>query len=277
VDGPALRSPAGIRSWLAAMSLTDRRGLQGRADTQALLGDRVQVTSIRGSWAHVVVPDQPTPLDRRGYPGWVPVRQLAAQAPPSTSESATVVARTAWLRADTAAAGRVVEISYGTRLPVLGRGGGWVRVGLPGGLVRRVDPASVVRHAVGTPAQRATGSAVVRSAQSFTGLPYLWAGRSGFGFDCSGLTSLVFRVHGIVIARDADAQAAGGRRVSSGATSPGDLLFYATSSGYVHHVSMYAGSGMMVQAPATGQSVQTIAVTTPRYAAEYAGARRYLP
>ncbi|WP_344135385.1 C40 family peptidase [Pedococcus bigeumensis] len=257
------------------MSLADRRGLQGRADSQALLGDRVQVTTIRGTWAHVVVPDQPTPLDRRGYPGWVPVRQLVAEAPPSKLESATVVARTSWLRADSSAAGRLVEVSYGTRLPVLGRRDGWLRVGLPGGLVRRIDPASVIQHAVGTPARSPTSS-VVASAKSFTGLPYLWAGRSGFGVDCSGLTSLVFRVHGIVIARDADAQALGGRRVASGDLSPGDLLFYATSTGYVHHVSMYAGSGLMVQAPATGQTVQTIPMSTPKYAAQFAGARRYL-
>lgn len=277
VDAPALRSPAGIRSWLAAMTLADRRGLQGRADTQVLLGDRVQVTSIRGTWAHVVVPDQPTPLDSRGYPGWVPVRQLTSVAPPSTAESVTVVSRTSWLRSDSAAAARTVEVSHGTRLPLLGRRDTWVRVGLPGGVVRRIDAAAVVRHAVGAPARRPTSSSLVQSAQSFTGLPYLWAGRSGFGFDCSGLTSLVFRVHGIVIARDADAQAAGGRRASSRALAPGDLLFYATSSGYVHHVSMYAGSGLMVQSPATGRPVQTIAMSTPTYAAEYAGARRYLP
>jgi hypothetical protein len=258
------------------MDLAARRGLQGRADTQALLGDRVQVTSISGTWAQVVVPDQPTPLDPRGYPGWVPVRQLASVGPPSRPEVATVVTRTAWLRADSATAGRVVEISYGTQLPVLDRRDGWLRVGLPGGVARRVDPGSVVLHPVGTPARPRTSS-VVASAQSFTGLPYLWAGRSGFGFDCSGLTSLVFRVHGIVIARDADAQALKGRRVGSGDLSPGDLLFYATRSGHVHHVAMYAGAGRMVQAPATGLNVQTIPVATPSYAAEFAGARRYLP
>jgi hypothetical protein len=276
VDAPALRSPAAIRSWLAAMTTSERRGLQGRADTQALLGDRVQVTSLRGTWAHVVVPDQPTPLDSRGYPGWVPVRQLSAVAPLPRPESATVVSPTSWLRSDTTAASRLVEVSYGTRLPVLGRVGGWLRVGLPGGVVRRIDAATVVRHAAGTPARAPSPSSLVKSAQSFTGLPYLWAGRSGFGFDCSGLTSLVYRVHGIVIARDADAQAMGGRRVGSHALAQGDLLFYATSSGYVHHVSMYAGSGLMVQSPATGQSVQTIPVSTPKYAAQYAGARRYL-
>lgn len=276
VDEPALRSPADIRGWLGAMTLGDRRGLQGRADTQALLGDRLLVTAVRGSWGHVVAPDQPTPLDVRGYPGWVPLRQLSATAPSPRAEVATVVAGTAWLRTDTSAAGRLVEVSYGTQLPVLGRAGAWLRLAMPGGWVARVDPSVVVRHGAGTRSQPGTGSALVRSAQSFTGLPYLWAGRSGFGFDCSGLTSLVYRVHGVVIPRDADAQARAGRRVASSAAAPGDLFFYATASGYVHHVSMYAGSGQMVQSPATGSTVQTISVATPSYAAEFATARRYL-
>jgi cell wall-associated NlpC family hydrolase len=42
-------------------------------------------------------------------------------------------------------------------------------------------------------------------------------------------------------------------------------------------VSMYAGGGLMVQSPATGQVVQTIPVSTPAYAVQLAGARRYLP
>jgi hypothetical protein len=76
VDRPALTNPVGIRAWVANMTLTDKRGLVGRADTQALLGDRVIVTASSGSWVKVVVPDQPTPSDSRGYPGWVPTAQL---------------------------------------------------------------------------------------------------------------------------------------------------------------------------------------------------------
>jgi cell wall-associated NlpC family hydrolase len=276
VDAPGLRAPAEIRGWLAGMSLEDRRGLVDRADAQALLGDRVVVTAVQGSWAKVVVPDQPTPLDARGYPGWVPVAQLAAAGPEGGRSLATVVARTAWLRSDTAAQQRVAEVSYGTRLPVLGAGADRVRVSLPGARVGLLERAAVSVHPSGSPALSPTGPALVRAAQAFTGLPYLWAGRSGFGLDCSGLTSLVYRAHGVTIPRDADAQAAAGRSVSTSAREPGDLLFYATPSGYVHHVSMDAGGGVMVQSPATGKAVETIPVTTDPYAAEYAGARRYL-
>jgi len=275
VDRPALANPARIRAWLSAMTLTQRRALNGRADTQALLGDRVIVIGRSGSWVKVVVPDQPTPLDARGYPGWVPTAQLTARRPVAATWVATVVSRTAWLRTDTAAATPVTEISFGTRLRRVGKAGGWVRVQTPTGQLRRVYATAVRVRTPGAAALTKTGSDVVRAAQMFRGLPYLWAGRSGFGMDCSGLTSLDYRVHGVVIPRDADAQARSGLAVSVRSRRPGDLLFYATR-GNVHHVSIYAGSGRMVHAPRTGSTVQTISVSTPAYAREYAGARRFI-
>jgi cell wall-associated NlpC family hydrolase len=275
VDRPALANPAGIRPWLSRMTLNDRRGLNGRADTQALLGDRVVVTARRGAWVRVVVPDQPTPMDARGYPGWVPTAQLTALRPLVMASVATVVARTTYLRTDNAAATPLTEISFGTRLPRFGATGPWVRVVTPTGRVRRVYASAVSVRAPAAAALPVTGTDVVRSAKMFAGLPYLWAGRSGFGFDCSGLTSLDYRVHGRTIPRDADAQARKGTAKSVAARRPGDLLFYATS-GTVHHVSMYAGAGRMVQAPKTGSVVQTIPVSTPAYAREYVGARRFI-
>lgn len=275
VDRPALTNPAGIRPWLSRMTTADRRGLNGRADTQALLGDRVRVLARSGSWAKVVVPNQPTPLDSRGYPGWVPTTQLTGKRPLASSLVATVVARTTWLRTDNAAATPLTEISFGTRLPRVGMTGSWVRVVTPTGQIRRVYAGALAVRAPTSPALPKTGKDVARTAQMFSGLPYLWAGRSGFGFDCSGLASLVYRARGVSVPRDADAQAVKGKVAPRLALSPGDLLFYATR-GNVHHVSIYAGNGRMVQAPRTGSNVQTIPVSTPAYAREYAGARRFI-
>jgi len=274
IDRPALANPAGIRPWLSRMTVADRRALNGRADTQALLGDRVVVIARSTSWVKVVVPDQPTPLDARGYPGWVPAAQLTARPPVASGLVATVVARTTWLRTDNAAATPVTEVSFGTRLPRVGVTGAWVRVVTPTGLVHRLHASAVAVRAPGAAALPATGTDVVRAAQMFNGLPYLWAGRSGFGFDCSGLTSLDYHARGVIIPRDADAQAVKGTAVSQGALRPGDLLFYATR-GHVHHVSIYAGNGRMVQSPRTGSTVETIAVSTPAYAREFSGARRF--
>ena len=272
VDAPALANPARIQEWLSDMTLAERRALNGDADTQALLGDQVRVVRLRPKWAKVVVPSQPSQLDARGYPGWVPRRQLTARAPASSEQQATVVARTTWLRTDRPDPARVFRISFGTQLPVVGKDDRWVRVMTPDGVVRRVLRSAAVLHRPGEPARPASTSSLMSTATSFVGLPYLWAGLSGFGLDCSGLTWLAYRVHGITIPRDALPQSQHGTPVTH--PGPGDLMFYATA-GQVHHVSMYLGDGRMVHAPRTGSRVQVVATSQPAYRSEYAGARRY--
>lgn len=271
VDAPALAAPARIGAWLEAMTLDQRRELNGRADTQVLLGDRVLVLGLRPGWAQVAVPDQPSPEDARGYPGWVPRRQLTAARPASTGTVATVVSRLAWLRTDDDLAQRAVRISFGTRLPVVGRSGRFVRVATPTGAVRRIGASQVVVHDAGSPALAPGRSSFVATARTFLGVDYLWAGRSGFGLDCSGLTSLTYRVHGVVLPRDAGPQSRSGRAV----TTPrrGDLLFFATA-GTVHHVAMYAGAGAMIHSPHTGSTVQLTPTDDPAYAGEHSGTRR---
>ncbi|MCB0894286.1 MAG: C40 family peptidase [Nocardioides sp.] len=271
VDAPALARPAQIQQWLQAMTLDERRALNGRADTQVLLGDRVDVVRLRPGWARVTVPGQPTPLDAGGYPGWVPRRQLTAVPPAQTPRVATVTVGTAWLRADAPSARPLWRVGFGTDLPVVGRAPGSVRVVLPTGAVRRVARTAVVLHQPDEPAFAPSRASVVARARSFVGLAYLWAGTSGFGLDCSGLTWLTYRAHGIRLPRDASAQATFGRAVTR--LRPGDLMFFGDP---VHHVAMYAGHGRMVHAPGTGQSVQVVPVSTPPYAHEYAGACRVL-
>jgi gamma-D-glutamyl-L-lysine dipeptidyl-peptidase len=88
----------------------------------------------------------------------------------------------------------------------------------------------------------------------------------------------VYGVHGVVLPRDADDQAGVGTPVDRSLLQPGDLLFFSSSADQrsIHHVSMYIGNGMMIQAPATGRTVETVPVDTPSYARQFWGARRYL-
>jgi gamma-D-glutamyl-L-lysine dipeptidyl-peptidase len=110
----------------------------------------------------------------------------------------------------------------------------------------------------------------VHEAERFVGVRYLWGGLSAWGYDCSGLVWAVYRAHGITIPRDADPQFRHGTPVSLNALKPGDLLFYG-SQRYVHHVSIYAGGGRMVEAPDSAHSVRVVPVRH----GELVGARRY--
>ncbi len=270
VDAPALAAPVHIRSWLHSMSTAARRDLVGRVETQALLGERLLVTGSRPGWLRVVAVGQPTHRDSRGYPGWVPSRQVTSRAAAHTASVATVIRLTVRLHRPDGT--RSFAVSYGTRLPVLRTTASEVTVRTPSGRTRTVRAGAVAVAPAGSPAQASTRRSVIDGAFDFSGVPYLWGGRSGFAVDCSGFTNLVYGVHGVRLARDADDQARQGRSVAGGQQRRADLAFFAPS-GSVSHVGFVVGSDRLLHAPSTGQ---VVSVTRLSSMSGLSGVRRYL-
>jgi cell wall-associated NlpC family hydrolase len=277
VDAPAVAAAADPRAWVAGMTTAQKRWLVGRLETQALYGTRVTLLATSGSWSRVAVPGQPTPRDSRGYPGWVPTRQLTAVRPQTGQGLAVVRRPTLWAWRTPSLSGRVLELSYGTRLPAVSWTPSSVQIAMLDGRLLYVRRAAVELRSRGASRPRPTGAQLVTEARRFLGLQYLWAGTSGFGFDCSGFTSLVHQALGIIIPRDGAPQAAGGVRVARSALRGGDLVFFRGASGKIHHVGMYVGNGRMIHAPATGLPVSVVSLSSEPYAREFAGSRRYVP
>ena len=101
-------------------------------------------------------------------------------------------------------------------------------------------------------------SPAVDVAQQFLGVPYLWGGESPAGFDCSGLVQYVYGQLGVDLPRTAAEQARAGQPVAGLADArPGDLLAFGDP---VDHIGIYAGNGLMVVAPKTGDVVKVQAV-----------------
>jgi gamma-D-glutamyl-L-lysine dipeptidyl-peptidase len=194
------------------------------------------VLGRRGGWTHIAIPDQPSPLDRRGYPGWVRSWQLG----PAFAAPLVVTVTSATLTNGT-------QVGFGSQTP------------------RGALPASETRSLPDTRAD------LVRTAERFVGLHYLWGGLSRWGYDCSGLTWAVYRAHGITIPRDADAQFAAGTPVPLARILPGDLLFY--EHPVVGHVAMYIGGGRMIESPNSASEVRIVPVRT----ADFRGVRRFFP
>ena len=101
-------------------------------------------------------------------------------------------------------------------------------------------------------------SPAVDVAQQFLGVPYAWGGESPSGFDCSGLVQYVYGQLGVSLPRVAADQARVGQPVASLADArPGDLLAFHDP---VDHIGIYAGNGLMVVAPKTGDVVKVQAI-----------------
>jgi len=285
VDATALTNPVDLPGWLADMTLADKFALSedNLTQTQALYGDPVHVLSEQAGWCRVAVCRQPTPKHPLGYPGWVPKAQLTGDprfaAAAARLPAATVVGvPVAWLYDDARLQSRAMQISSNTRLPRLDLIDGAVRVETPDHGARWICADDVEFRGPGNDASRPTGAGLAELAKRFVGVPYLWGGRSGFGLDCSGFTSMIYEAAGVDLPRDASAQAqcAGGRRVDAADLQPGDLLFWAHDygTGAIHHVAMYSDEQLMIEAPGSADPVR---LTPARFDAEYWGARRFLP
>lgn len=98
------------------------------------------------------------------------------------------------------------------------------------------------------------GEEIVAYAKQFLGVPYVWGGNGPNSFDCSGLTSYVYRHFGINLPRTSQQQRNVGQTVSAAEAQPGDMVNYYT------HVGIYIGNGMMIHAPKPGSYVQIVAV-----------------
>jgi cell wall-associated NlpC family hydrolase len=93
------------------------------------------------------------------------------------------------------------------------------------------------------------------------GLPYVWGGNGpdagAAGFDCSGLTKASYDDAGVALPRTADSQFRALPQVPvSQEPQLGDLVFYGNPATKIHHVGLYLGNGLMVNAPSQGQAIQ---------------------
>jgi cell wall-associated NlpC family hydrolase len=280
VDAPSLRQPAQLEQWLHRMTVPQRRGLTPRLSTQVRYGDDVLILRQRGAWSKVRIPSQVGGRFPTGIKGWIVTRQLATR-PADWHHHATVATVTAVktvLSWPANGVGRSLILSYATTLPVVATSADRVTVELPGtALTGSLPRPAVVVHPVGTPAIRPSGAAVVAQARRFLGLPYLWAGMSAWGFDCSGLTSTVLSQLGVDLPRDAADQSTVGRQVSRRHLRPGDLVFFSYGSRWaIHHVAIYAGHGKVIQSPFSGARVQFKSLWHSYLRKEYWGATRPL-
>jgi cell wall-associated NlpC family hydrolase len=138
------------------------------------------------------------------------------------------------------------------------------------------DYLAAARTAGTAPARDGRASSAARRAVEVAlaqlGSPYVWGAEGPSTFDCSGLTSFAYAAAGVTIPRVSRAQFAAyaaSRPVVPTDLRPGDLVFFADNPrapSTIHHVGMYIGKGLMVEAPHTGAVVRTSSIWRPSYA-----------
>jgi hypothetical protein len=119
---------------------------------------------------------------------------------------------------------------------------------------------------------------IIRTAKRFIGVPYQWGGETSVsGFDCSGLTMVVYQLNGLELPRTSIDQWQAGRPVGESEIAAGDLVFFATRSRKrVSHVGIYLGGESFLHAPGRGNTIQIASLSADYFKSRYLGARAYL-
>ena len=171
------------------------------------------------------------------------------------------------------------ELKNGTAITVLSTSNGWSKVSYAGttGYISADYLVTASSGTAITPSNTAASVSISAKRQSvlnyaaqFLGVPYVYGGSTPSGFDCSGLTSYVFKNTVGSIPRVAQAQYDATTRVSRDDLLPGDLVFSSIS-----HVGIYVGSNQFIHAPSTGDVVKYSSLTGS-YATRYQGAGRVI-
>lgn len=97
-----------------------------------------------------------------------------------------------------------------------------------------------------------TGDSIVKSAETYEGVPYVFGGTSRDGIDCTGLVQKALGDAGITVGRSMDEQMTAGTEVGKLADAkPGDLIVLDGGA----HIVIYAGNGNVIHAPYEGRTV----------------------
>ncbi len=242
--------------------------------TQAILGTNLSIIESQDGWQYVRLPDQ--------YQGWIETRHVRVYAGDqalyaSAGQVAVIQHLLAFLYhgPDGTRRAPALQVTLGARLEVASVGEDWVQVTLPdgsGAWVRRGD-VSIVE--AGSSRPRGTVQEVIRTAKRFLGLPYLWAGTTPLGIDCSGFVQLVYHLNGVALLRDSHIQytQADLLPVDKADLKAGDLIFFGQTA--ITHVGLYMGNGEFIHATTHIRPIVQISrLDEPHWTGLYQGARR---
>ena len=241
--------------------------------TQVLMGTPLKVLEKKSYWYRVVTPE--------GYIAWVTVgsvKTMNEEEFTAWRDSYRVIVDTHYTLFRDKPSKNGAIISDGVwgdivQSPVNKVVNGFQQVMLPNGKTAYVPAADVKPFQKWLDSRNPTTDNILNTGKQFLGFPYLWAGTSIKGLDCSGFVKTSHFLNGIILRRDASQQAKIGEEVdiTNGIDNlvKGDILFFgrkatAERPARVTHVGMYLGEGMFIHS-ATFVKMNSLVPGTDNY------------
>ena len=215
--------------------------------TQGQMGMPVRIIK-KDKWLLVQTPDD--------YLGWVEnaaIKRVTKEKMELWNSTEKVVVTALWGQVFTAPNEKsqsVSDVVAGNRLGYLGKKGKYYHVVYADGRRGYISQNVCMKLSQWRKNLDYSAKSILETGKKLIGIPYIWAGLSTKGMDCSGFVRTTLLLHDIIIPRDASQMCLKGERVEIGDFSqlqPGDLLFFGshnsgTGKEKVSHVGFYLGN-----------------------------------
>lgn len=224
-------------------------------------GKELTITGVSGDWTACTIDGTAGYV----YAQYVRESSAAPEVPDnggsgSGSEAGYITGNNVRFRSGPSmSSGILGELFYGNSVTITGTSGDWTAVtynGQAGYVYSQYVAKGEYSHSSSGGTE--LGRQIADYALQFVGYNYTWGGMSpSTGFDCSGLTSYVYKQFGYTLNRVACDQAKNGVHVDPSDLQPGDLLCFYSGGDYIGHVGIYIGSNMFVHAANSTSGVIT--------------------
>lgn len=166
----------------------------------------------------------------------------------------------------------------GAQFTVLGTSGEWVNVKTSSGLVGYMHSAYIkIGSAGSTPSTGSVADQIVATSKLYLGTPYVWAGMSPSGFDCSGFVYYLYKNYGYSLHRVAqDMYSYDGVFVDKANLRVGDIVCFGYGPYSITHVGMYIGNGQFIHSSSGSGCVVITDLSQNYYTRMYVGAKRII-
>ncbi|MBN2521738.1 MAG: C40 family peptidase [Bacteroidales bacterium] len=196
--------------------------------SQLLFGETVEVIEQNGDWLNVT-----TDFDH--FCGWIEERSVVFYTGRTKDHKMQIISKPYF---NIQKENQNIIIPAGSEIPSVRSGDKFTLANNTFYLKDHLPPGSKTNR-----------SNLLTTSKQFLNAPYLWGGRTIFGFDCSGFVQTVCKIHELPLPRDAKDQAEKGENVKDlNSVLPGDLLFFRNQENKISHVGIYAGENKIIHA-----------------------------
>jgi len=199
--------------------------------TQVLIWESVQILEESDNWAHVIMAD--------GYNGWLHSFYFC-QSEALVSNFQYLTKRVTPVYRELDNIDTIVSIlSFGSKIPICEKLDTYSKIYLPDGSFAYMDYQEEI--------DAYNRQSIITLAESLQGVPYLWGGKSSFGYDCSGFVQMILKVIDISIKRDASLQMDTNDlvKIDMNQAQPGDLIFFSNNN-IINHVGFIIDEGKII-------------------------------